>query len=129
MEHSFKIDERDLVAAFVADILWSIGGYIHLLSADAVGNAGKEMNRPFCQALPFAALRIEDGIALLPELHGNDRLHLMEHPLALWLKLPGLIALRLVAVVRAAETFGCGVAEKAIDGSIRKQGAFTHPVS
>ena len=52
--------------------------------------AREEVGRALSGSLQFLALHVEEGIALAPQLLGDDRLHFVVNPLALGFKCPRL---------------------------------------
>ena len=44
MEDTLQIHDGNLVAAFLADVFGGIAGHVHLVAADAVGDASKEVD-------------------------------------------------------------------------------------
>src|SRR3569833_2971714 len=78
----FEIPDRDFVVAGGTAVLRRVGPDVHLRSADAVREAGEQVDNGAAYGLAAGPLALEDRVAALPLLLGHDRLHLGVDPLA-----------------------------------------------
>src|SRR5262249_51656199 len=118
-----------LVATLGADVFRRVGGHIHLLSATAVGDAGKELHGNLGRPLAVDTPLVEECVAFAPEFLADDRLDLLKNPLALRLQRPRLLAVSALRVVHAARAFGDRIAQQPLDSVIRELRTVPRPVA
>ncbi|HUW38500.1 MAG TPA: hypothetical protein VMV91_14340 [Rhodocyclaceae bacterium] len=124
MEDGLQIGYRNLVPATLADILREdVGRHIHLRPAVAECEPGEKLLHVLGLQLSASLPPLQDRVAFVPEFLRDDSLDFMEHPFALRLQVPRLLAVLALGVVGAADAFGGRVLHEATDGGVGELGA------
>ncbi len=129
LEDGLQIDDGDLVPAVAAHVLRGVGGDVHLLAAGTDREPGEEVHCLSCRALAALSPFVEECVALLPQLHRHDWLHLAQDPLVPGLLDPVLLVAEAPRVVGPADPLGRWVAEEPLYGRVAEAGAVPRAVA
>jgi hypothetical protein len=117
-EDLLQVHDGNLVAAALADILRSVTRHVHLLPAGTEGDSGEELGRPLGYRPPVDAALLQESVALIPQLDGDDGGNIGPDPIRFRLRRPVLLVPEAFRVVGPAPALGGRVTDEPLDGRV-----------
>jgi len=127
VEDAFKINDWNLGAAFLTDVLRGVGRHVHLVAAGTEGHAAEQVDSSLGDRLSGAMLLGHDRRTAVPEFLRYHRLDFVDHPL-LFGFVNDSLAIDLFGVVHSTHPFGYRVDQNPLDGQSRERLSRSSPV-